>query len=78
MMRHRDPNRLGDQIIFWTALIVAFVFYTMAVYDYGHNHGTVAPRTCASVPGQQVVSTTAETCTYAAAFGRATTKRRAG
>lgn len=38
MMRHRDPNRLGDRIVFWLCLAIAFVFYTQAVYDYGAKH----------------------------------------
>lgn len=77
-MRHRDPNRYADRIVFWVCAALLFVFYTQAVYDYGHTHGQAEPRKCASVQGQQVVSTTAETCTYAAVYGRAITKRRAG
>lgn len=47
-------------------------------FDYGFSTGAAEPRKCAAVQGQQVVSTTAEVCTYAATYGRATTKRRAG
>lgn len=78
MMRHRDPNRYADRIVFWICSALLFVFYTQAVYELGSTHGKAEPRKCASVQGQQVVSTTAETCTYANSFGRATTKRRAG
>ena len=77
MMRHRDPNRLGDRIIFIVCATLAFIFYTQAVYDLGHTHGRAEPRKCASVQGMEVVSSNSEFCTYAAAYGRATTKRRA-
>lgn len=77
-MNHRDPNRLADRIVFWICLTLAFIFYSQAMYDFAYERGLSVPRKCASVPGQQVVSTTAETCTYANSFGRATTKRRAG
>lgn len=78
MMRHRDPNRLGDRMVFWLCLTISFMLYTVAVYDYGVAQGRVEPRKCATVSGEQVVSTTADVCTYAATYGRATTKRRAG
>lgn len=77
-MRHRDPNRLGDRIVFWMCLAVAFMFYTIAVYLHGVTHGKAEPKVCASVPGAQVISSTHEVCTYASSYGRATTKRRAG
>lgn len=77
MMHHRDPNRLADRIVFWVCAVLGFVFYTQAVYDYGRRHGRAEPRQCASVPGERVVSTTAEVCTYASDYGRATKKRRA-
>ena len=77
MTTHRDPNRLGDRIVFWLCLALTFLFYTQAVYDYGRTHGRAEPRKCASVQGMEVVSSNSEFCTYANSFGRATTKRRA-
>lgn len=77
-MTRRDPNRYADRIVFWSCLILSIILYTLTVWDDGYAAGKNAPKSCASVPGQQVVSTTAETCTYANSFGRATTKRRAG
>ena len=77
-MNSRDPNRPADKIVFWTCVASNLILYTHMVWEDGYNSGKAAPKTCASVPGQQVVSTTAETCTYANSFGRATTKRRAG
>lgn len=59
----------------WLAIAV---LYGDAMYQHGVSHGTAAPKVCASVPGEQVVSTVADTCTYAVSFGRATKKRRAG
>ncbi len=77
-MTHRDPNRMADRIVFWVCAVLLFFFYTQAVYDYGFTHGKAEPRKCASVQGQQVISTTENVCTYAQSYGRATTKRRAG
>ncbi len=59
-------------------LLAAAVLYGDAMYRHGVNHGTAAPKVCASVPGHQVVSTTHDTCNYAVAYGRAIKKRRAG
>lgn len=77
-MNRGDPNRYADRIVFWVCVVSTLILYTHSVYEYGVEHGTAAPKKCASVPGQQVVSTTHDTCTYASAFGRATNKRRAG
>lgn len=77
-MNRGDPNRYADRIVFWVCSAILFVAYTEAVYRYGVTHGKAEPKQCAAVQGQQVVSSTAEVCTYANAFGRATTKRRAG
>lgn len=77
-MTQGDPNRALDRVVFWVCLTALVAIYTIEVHDYGYRKGLSVPKQCASVPGQQVVSTTAETCTYAAAYGRATTKRRAG
>ena len=77
MMRHRDPNRLGDRISFIVCATLAFIFYSQALYDLGRTHERAEPKKCASVQGMEVVSSNAEFCTYANSFGRATTKRRA-
>lgn len=42
MMRHKNPNRLADRAVFWTALIIGAGFLTQATYDYGFNHGVVS------------------------------------
>ncbi len=75
-MTHRDPNRYADRIVFWLCLTVGFILYTIDVYNFGKRHGE-SIKVCAAVQGQQVVSTTAEVCTYAASYGRATKKRNA-
>lgn len=54
------------------------VLYGQEMYDLGVRDTRAEPRKCAVVQGQQVVSTTHDTCTYASAFGRSVTKRRAG
>ncbi len=59
-------------------IAVCWTFSLWLAFDYGLATGKAEPRKCATVQGQQVVSSTAETCTYASEFGRATTKRRAG
>jgi hypothetical protein len=38
-MTHKDPNRLGDRIIFWTCLIATFCLMISSVYDYGVEQG---------------------------------------
>lgn len=69
-------TRLAERLIFITALLATMYYIGDALYNYGFTHGQAA-RVCAIVPGQQVVSTTADTCTYANAYGRATKKRKA-
>ena len=76
-MRRGNPNRYADRIVFWACVIIGVGLYTDGVYQYGYKHGQ-ALKVCAVVPGQQVVSSTADVCTYANSYGRATTKRRAG
>lgn len=66
---------MTNRIVF---AMVCVLFSLWLAFDCGYNTGKAAPKQCASVQGQQVVSTTADTCTYANSFGRATTKRRAG
>jgi len=39
MMRHRDPNRLGDKVIFWVALAFLLGFIIEASYNLGVTHG---------------------------------------
>ena len=77
-MNRGDPNRYADKIVFWVCVVSTLILYTHSVYEYGVTHGMAAPKKCASVQGQQVVSSTADMCVYANSFGRATTKRRAG
>lgn len=67
---------LAERIIFIVAILATMYYIGDALYSYGYTHGQAA-RVCAIVPGQQVVSSTADTCTYANAYGRATKTRRA-
>ncbi len=71
-------NRFADRVVVGVCAIVSIGLYTHLVWEDGFTAGRVAPRKCASVEGKEVVSTTAETCTYANSYGRATNKRRAG
>lgn len=73
----RDPNHFADRVVFLVCLLGVLVFYTQAVHDLGFNRGRAEPKKCAEVHGKQVVSTTAEVCTYANAFGRSVIKRKA-
>ncbi len=67
---------LAERIIFIVAILATMYYIGDSIYNYGFTHGQAA-RVCAIVPGQQLVSTTADTCTYANAYGRATKKRKA-
>lgn len=67
---------LAERIIFVMAILATMYYVGDAIYNYGYTHGQSA-KVCASVPGEKVVSTTADTCTYANAYGRATKIRRA-
>lgn len=67
---------LAERIIFIVAILAIMYCIGDSIYNYSFTHGQAA-RVCAIVPGQQVVSTTADTCTYANAYGRATKKRKA-
>lgn len=77
-MNRGNPNRFADAVVFWLCLFLFICVVIQTTYDFGYCKGLAVPKQCASVPGQLVVSTTAEVCTYAATYGRATTKRRAG
>lgn len=51
MMRHRNPNRLADRIVFWTCLVVG-------LFWFGYETGAYAERlqkaaACATVPAPQ-------------------------
>ena len=67
---------LAERLIILLAILATMYYIGDAIYNYGYTHGQAA-KVCASVPGQQVVSTTADTCAYANAYGRATRTRRA-
>ena len=77
-MSNGNPNRPADKVVFWVCVVSSLILYTHLIWEDGYAAGKNAPKVCASVPGQQVVSTTADTCTYANSYGRSTTKRRAG
>jgi len=49
---NRDPNRLGDRIIFWTCLVATFCFMVSAIYDYGFEQGKATCRPSIAVPQQ--------------------------
>lgn len=62
------------------AAVVIISTWIVTLYialDYGMDLGRDEPKVCARVPGQQVVSSTVDSCTYATAYGRATRTRRA-
>lgn len=67
-------NRHADRIVFYVCLLALIGLMIEAGYQYGKAE---AAKQCATVPGQQVVSTTADTCTYASAYGRSTIKTAA-
>ena len=65
-----------DHALYAVCLLAAAVLYGEAMHRYGFRHGEAA-KSCATVPGKQVISSTADNCTYADSYGRATTKRKA-
>lgn len=67
---------LAERLIFLLAILATMFFIGKGLYNYGYTHGQAA-KVCAAVPGQQVVSSTADSCTYANAYGRATKQRKA-
>ena len=73
--RRRQAHYM-DGVIFAVAVMALCGVCIEAAYNYGYTHGQAA-KVCASVPGEKVVSTTADTCTYANAYGRAVKTRRA-
>lgn len=64
-------------VIFVLILSVVLAVSADNAYHRGFKDGAAKPKVCASVPGEIVVSTTDEICTYANAYGRAIRKRRA-
>lgn len=58
-------------------LITTWLTTLFIAFDWGRDVGRDEPKVCARVPGQQVVSSTVDSCTYATAYGRATRTRRA-
>jgi hypothetical protein len=81
MIPRRKPNQIVSALLFWGAVLFASALILRSTYNRGVEAGVevgvAKPKVCASVPGQQVVSSTADTCTYASAYGRATKKRKA-
>ena len=75
-MTTSQSTLLAERLIFLLAILATMFFIGKGLYNYGYTHGQAA-KVCASVPGEKVVSTTADTCTYANAYGRATKQRKA-
>lgn len=71
-MRKRTTNI--DVLVVVTCIWGATLYGAL---EYGRFLGRQEPKKCAAVPGEQVVSSTADRCTYAASYGRATKTRRA-
>jgi hypothetical protein len=67
---------LAERLIVLLAILATMFFIGKGLYNYGYTHGQSA-KVCASVPGQQVVSSTVDTCTYANAYGRSVRVRKA-
>lgn len=71
--------------IFQIALYIIVIVFVSAIYFVGFENGKYeakrecdrTPKVCAVVPGEKVVSTTADGCTYANSFGLSTRNRRA-
>ncbi len=49
MMRHKNTNRLGDRIVFWTCLVVGTLLFTSSMYQYGFDNGAVSCKPAAPV-----------------------------
>lgn len=60
-----------DVLVFW---FCCWAFTLWVAYMLGLSQGG---RQCAKLAGHDPISTTADTCTFAQSYGRATTKRRA-
>lgn len=58
----------------WAFCLGFAAFIWGAGFVLGH---TTAAKVCAAVPGQVVISATADECTYVRGFGLATKKRKA-
>lgn len=56
------------------AVLCVWGFTLWAAYMLGISQGG---KQCAKLAGHDPISTTADTCTFARSYGRATTKRRA-
>lgn len=72
----RRQAHYADGVIFAVSVFALIALTVEAAYSYGYTHGQAA-KVCASVPGEKVVSSMANTCTYASAYGRATKTRSA-
>lgn len=49
MMRHKNPNRLADRIVFWLCLFIAMGLYTSAMYQYGFDNGAASCKPAAPI-----------------------------
>jgi len=58
-----------------TGLLVILAVHD--IYQLGYERGLSAPKKCAMVEGERVVSSTADTCTYASSYGFSTKRRAA-
>ena len=84
------PKRIQERFYAFTGSsqirkLIIFVFYTFAIawlaheigYEVGYVDGRGTRRACAKVEGETVISSNADTCTYARAWGVAVWKRKA-
>ena len=73
-MKPKKSSYSVDVIVFLGCCQIALLWGAFALGRYVEAK---EPKKCATVSGQQVVSTTADTCTYANSFVRVTVKRKA-
>ena len=73
-----DPRHYADAIVFWVVVILC-VFLTMYLHgEQRYQDGLDAgQKKCAKIAGHEPISTTADSCTFAKSYGRATIRRKA-
>ena len=49
MMHHKNPNRLGDRVVFWTVLVIGILLFTSSMYQYGFDNGAVSCKPTAPI-----------------------------
>ena len=73
-----DPRRYADVIVFWMVVVLCIGLFGFLWGEHRYRTGLEEGRKqCAKIAGHDPISTTADSCTFAKSYGRATIRGKA-